>query len=234
MRRYPAFLWVPVYVGSLLILNGGHPDWAPGQLALGIGLVVLACALATYLALGPWPGRPRPAGMGWVFAGVTGFYGVTAIAAGAFVGPDAGLATLLAGVIPLTAVSIWVAHTRVKTAGREDDHLRDAFAEDHEDPVPGIGLESSRPLGDTPAAHDELIPQDLPKDHPGRLAAEEQAAALGGTTPGHAEGGAAGDGDGEPAPQEELVDPEESHRGARFGRDVPRARASERRRTSRR
>jgi hypothetical protein len=32
------------------------------------------------------------------------------------------------------------------------------------------------PLGDTPEAHDEIIPQDLPKGHPGRPEAERQAA----------------------------------------------------------
>jgi|1186.fasta_scaffold398383_2 hypothetical protein len=31
-------------------------------------------------------------------------------------------------------------------------------------------------LGDTPEAHDEIIPEDLPKDHPGRAEAERQAA----------------------------------------------------------
>jgi hypothetical protein len=32
-----------------------------------------------------------------------------------------------------------------------------------------------RPLGDTPEAHDEITPHDLPRDHPGRTEAEEQA-----------------------------------------------------------
>ena len=38
-------------------------------------------------------------------------------------------------------------------------------------------------LGDTPEAHDEVSPHDLPKDHPGRQAAEELAGGEGGTTP---------------------------------------------------
>ncbi|MCW2983026.1 MAG: hypothetical protein JWR63_596, partial [Conexibacter sp.] len=164
MRRYPAFLWLPVYVGSLFILNGGNPGWGPVQLTIGIGLVLVACVGATYLALGPWPGRPRPRGLGWLVGGVVGFYVVSAIAAAAFTGPDEAIAVLLAGAIPLTAVSIWLAHARAKTAGAEDGELRDAVAEDHEDPVPGIGLEDRRPLGDTPAAHDEIIPEDLPRD----------------------------------------------------------------------
>ena len=30
-------------------------------------------------------------------------------------------------------------------------------------------------LGDTPEAHDEISPHDLPKDHPGRQEAEREA-----------------------------------------------------------
>jgi hypothetical protein len=217
LRRYPAVLWIPVYVGSLLILNGGHPDWSVGQLVAGIALITVAAGLATYLAVGRWPDRPRPVGMGWAFVGVGAFYAVTAGVAGAFAGPGAGLATLLAGAVPLTAVSIWVAHARAKTAAtdRADRPLEDAVASDHEDPVPGIGLESSRPLGDTPDAHDEIIPEDLPKAHPARRAAEEQAAVRGGTTPGHAEGGAAGRRRGARGPHDDLVSEEEAREGAR-------------------
>ena len=81
-----------------------------------------------------------------------------------------------------------------------------------------MGLEADRPMGDTPAAHDELIPEDLPKGHPGRHAAEEQAAALGGSTPGHAEGGAAAIDGERSAPDADLVPEEETREGARFGR----------------
>ena len=41
------------------------------------------------------------------------------------------------------------------------------------------------PLGDTPEAHDEIIPQDLPKGHPGRAEAERQAAEGDGTVRGN-------------------------------------------------
>jgi hypothetical protein len=44
---------------------------------------------------------------------------------------------------------------------------------------------------DTPEAHDEISPRDLPADHPGRQAAERQAQERGGATPGHRQGGAA-------------------------------------------
>jgi hypothetical protein len=40
------------------------------------------------------------------------------------------------------------------------------------------------PLGDTPEAHDEISPHDLPPDHPGRRAAEKDAEEHGGTTRG--------------------------------------------------
>ena len=46
-----------------------------------------------------------------------------------------------------------------------------------------------RPLGDTPEAHDEINPHDLPLDHPGREEAEEQAGGSEGTTRGPPSGG---------------------------------------------
>ena len=41
-----------------------------------------------------------------------------------------------------------------------------------------------RPLGDTDQAHDEISPEDLPKDHPARKEVEDQAGGGGGTTRG--------------------------------------------------
>jgi hypothetical protein len=41
------------------------------------------------------------------------------------------------------------------------------------------------PLGDTPEAHDEIVPEDLPKDHPGRQEAERMAEEGDGTTRGN-------------------------------------------------
>ena len=40
-------------------------------------------------------------------------------------------------------------------------------------------------LGDTPEAHDEISPHDLPPDHPGRGKTEELAGGEGGTTRGN-------------------------------------------------
>ena len=45
--------------------------------------------------------------------------------------------------------------------------------------------DSREDLGDTPEAHDEIIPEDLPKDHPGRQEAERLAAEGDGTTRGN-------------------------------------------------
>lgn len=53
-------------------------------------------------------------------------------------------------------------------------------------------VDDETPLGDTPQAHDEISPHDLPRDSPGRRAAERQAARGDGTTRGHERGGAGG------------------------------------------
>ena len=39
--------------------------------------------------------------------------------------------------------------------------------------------------GDTPEAHDEISPLDLPPDHPGRKEAERQSGGVEGTTEGN-------------------------------------------------
>jgi hypothetical protein len=54
--------------------------------------------------------------------------------------------------------------------------------EDAREPLGPFTPDDETPLGDTPEAHDEISPHDLPKDHPGRRAAEEQAGGQGGTT----------------------------------------------------
>jgi len=71
-------------------------------------------------------------------------------------------------------------------------------ATDNRDTVPRLNAEGDRPLGDTPEAHDEISPHDLPPDHPGRRAAEEMAEEQSdGETSGMTEGGAAGAGGSE-------------------------------------
>jgi hypothetical protein len=53
------------------------------------------------------------------------------------------------------------------------------------EPLGPLTPDDERPAGDTPEAHDEIVPEDLPKDHPGRQAAERQAAEGDGTTRGN-------------------------------------------------
>jgi hypothetical protein len=53
------------------------------------------------------------------------------------------------------------------------------------EPLGPITPDPGRPLGDTAEAHDEIIPEDLPRDHPGRRAAEREAGRRGGTTRGN-------------------------------------------------
>lgn len=54
-----------------------------------------------------------------------------------------------------------------------------------DEPLGPITPDDETDLGDTPEAHDELSPHDLPKDHPGRKAAEKLAEEEGGTTSGN-------------------------------------------------
>src|SRR3954449_136845 len=68
--------------------------------------------------------------------------------------------------------------------------------EDSEDPVPSTHLipDDQRPLGDTPEAHDEVNPHDIPLDNPGRHAAEERVGGEDGQTSGNVEGAPGGAG----------------------------------------
>jgi hypothetical protein len=57
-----------------------------------------------------------------------------------------------------------------------------------EEPLGPATPDDETPSGDTPEAHDEISPHDLPKDHPGRQEAEREAGGEGGTTSGNVEG----------------------------------------------
>lgn len=92
---------------------------------------------------------------------------------------------------------------RVIAGGNRDDA-------DASDNIPRQPATEDRPLGDTPEAHDEINPHDLPLDNPGRHTAERLAAGAEGTTSGHEAGGAAGHRD-----DTEPVGADEAHRGAR-------------------
>jgi hypothetical protein len=100
----------------------------------------------------------------------------------------AASAVFLLFVVGFAVLNLFLARhqrdSRTSTADRDD-----AVPSAHMSPEPGA---DDRPLGDTPEAHDEISPHDLPVGHPGRAAAERQAGGELGTTQGHADGGAAG------------------------------------------
>ena len=56
---------------------------------------------------------------------------------------------------------------------------------DADEPLGPMTPDAQTPLGDTPEAHDEISPHDLPLDHPGRVEAERQAGGEDGTTRGN-------------------------------------------------
>ena len=62
-----------------------------------------------------------------------------------------------------------------------DEHRHDTEAEE---PLGPVSPDEATPLGDTPEAHDEVNPRDLPPDHPGRKEAERQSGGDEGVTQG--------------------------------------------------
>jgi hypothetical protein len=67
----------------------------------------------------------------------------------------------------------------------ESTHEGAPHDQEAKEPLGAATPDSERPLGDTPEAHDEIIPEDLPKGHPGRQEAERQAASGDGTVRGN-------------------------------------------------
>ena len=67
-----------------------------------------------------------------------------------------------------------------------DDETEQAAPHDSEasEPLGPMTPDDETPLGDTPEAHDEISPHDLPLDHPGRDEAERRAGGDEGTTEG--------------------------------------------------
>lgn len=116
------------------------------------------------------------------------------------------LTALLSGeplfILPVLAVmalpAVFLAVNKLLSKRIADQHDGDpeSAVSDNEDSIPSTHLvpDDTRPLGDTPEAHDEISPHDLPPGHPSRQAAEEQSAGEGaeGTTRGNAQGGDGG------------------------------------------
>ena len=111
---------------------------------------------------------------------------------------DAALAWPLLILFAL-CLAVAIAYRLIAGSNRDDA--------DHTDSFPKQPATRSRPLGDTPEAHDELSPHDIPLYSPARRAAEQQAGGIAATTRGHRQGGAAGLGG--PADDERLVGPDE-------------------------
>ena len=67
-----------------------------------------------------------------------------------------------------------------------DDETKKAPPHDSEasEPLGPLTPDDETALGDTPEAHDEISPHDLPLDHPGRDEAERRAGGDEGTTDG--------------------------------------------------
>jgi hypothetical protein len=98
-------------------------------------------------------------------------------------------------VLILAYAGLNLALTRRELARHADDPMN-ALRDDEDWAIPSAHLigDDDTAAGDTPEVHNEINPHDLPIDHPGRPAAERQAAlAETETTTGNEEGGAGGD-----------------------------------------
>jgi hypothetical protein len=66
----------------------------------------------------------------------------------------------------------------------DEQHAR-PHDEQADEPLGPMTPDDETPAGDTPEAHDEVSPHDLPLDHPGREEAQRLAGDEDGTTPGN-------------------------------------------------
>jgi len=101
-----------------------------------------------------------------------------------------------AGILALLVLGYAVLQ-RALTKRQMERHGGDAQAalrDDEDWAIPSAHLigDDTTQAGDTPEVHDEINPHDLPIDHPGRQAAEEQAADEAAETTGNAEGARGG------------------------------------------
>ena len=69
-------------------------------------------------------------------------------------------------------------------AERMTERVPPPHNENADEPLGPATPDTETPLGDTPEAHDELSPMDLPPDHPARKEAERKSGGIGGTTEG--------------------------------------------------
>jgi hypothetical protein len=57
----------------------------------------------------------------------------------------------------------------------DDERHATPHDEDAKEPLGPMTPDEETPVGDTPEAHDEISPHDIPKDNPGRQEAERMA-----------------------------------------------------------
>ena len=81
-------------------------------------------------------------------------------------------------VVVLVGIVLAINGAMRKRVTSRHDSIEDALSDETE-PLPSSHLipDNETAAGDTPEAHDEINPHDLPAGHPGRQAAEEQAEA---------------------------------------------------------
>ena len=89
---------------------------------------------------------------------------------------------ILAAICAVAAIGFRLIAGSGRAAGRGD-------TSGAPDTVPRQEARFERPLGDTPEAHDEINPHDLPLENPGREKAEEMSGGSDGTTRGPLPGG---------------------------------------------
>jgi hypothetical protein len=147
MTRWPPILWPLMALASLLILIGLSSLDAEALIP-GTGLAVAVLAVALYLAVGKRDDRPMTRRVPMAIAGVVIFYAI-AVAVAAVAGWQYAGVAILASFFPLAAASLLIATTRTKSTG-SDRRPDDVTATNREDGLPGIGMDSETPLGDTP------------------------------------------------------------------------------------
>ena len=117
-------------------------------------------------------------------------YVVTVLVSGSpeYLIPAAILAVLVLGYAALEHV------LSQREMARHGGDVEAALSDDEDWAIPSAHLvgDDTTQAGDTPEVHNEISPHDLPLDHPGRQAAEEQAPEEAGETTGNAEGAQGG------------------------------------------
>ena len=88
------------------------------------------------------------------------------------------MAFLIAIAIILVIIAAWFLVNRAmaqRVAAKHGGEPERALA-DEQEPIPSTHLitDDERPLGDTPEAHDEINPRDIPQDNPARQEAEDR------------------------------------------------------------